>query len=105
TAGNVLTGRTISWTSSNAAVATVSGTGLVSGVAAGSATITATSEGRSGQAQVTVAAPSAPGTVTNLAAGGATDSSVTLSFNEVSAETGRAASYGVRCAVALSSWG
>src|SRR5213595_3734336 len=41
-AGNLLTGRTVSWMISNAAVATVSASGLVTGVAAGSATITAT---------------------------------------------------------------
>jgi hypothetical protein len=52
--GNVLTGRTITWTTNNAAIATVSGTGLVSSVAAGSATITATSEGQIGSAAVTV---------------------------------------------------
>jgi alpha-tubulin suppressor-like RCC1 family protein len=53
-AGNVLTGRAVAWTSSDAAVATVSGTGLVTGVAAGSATIMATSEGQSGTAQLSV---------------------------------------------------
>src|SRR5207249_4539476 len=54
-AGSVLSGRVISWTSSNTAIATVSAAGLVMGVAAGSATITATSEGKSGTASVTVA--------------------------------------------------
>src|SRR3989475_51848 len=54
-AGNVLTGRAVAWTSSNAAIATVSAAGLVTGVAAGSAMITATSEGQSGTASVTVA--------------------------------------------------
>src|SRR6266513_1168724 len=54
-AGNVLTGRTVTWASSNTAVATVSGAGLVTGKAAGSATITATSEGKSGTASATVA--------------------------------------------------
>src|SRR5207244_9939002 len=53
-AGSVLSGRVISWTSSNAAIATVSAAGLVTGVAAGSVTITATSEGRSGTASVGV---------------------------------------------------
>src|SRR6266496_2971767 len=43
-AGNVLTGRTVTWTSGNASVAPVNGTGLVSGAAAGATTITATSE-------------------------------------------------------------
>jgi len=54
--GNPLSGRTVTWATSNAAVATVSGTGLVSAVAVGSATLTATSEGRSGTATVTVSA-------------------------------------------------
>src|SRR5439155_737007 len=35
--GNVLTGRSIAWTSSNAAVATIGGSGLVTAIAAGSA--------------------------------------------------------------------
>jgi uncharacterized protein YjdB len=56
-AGNALTGRTISWASSNTTVAMVSATGLVTGVATGSATITATSEGKSGTAAVTVSLP------------------------------------------------
>ena len=46
----------MTWATSNAAVATVSGTGLVSGVAVGSATLTATSEGINGTATVTVSA-------------------------------------------------
>ncbi len=50
-----MTGRTVTWASSNTAVATVSGAGLVTGKAAGSATITATSEGKSGTASATVA--------------------------------------------------
>src|SRR5438093_1189758 len=45
--GNPLSGRPVSWASSNTAVATVSGSGLVTGVTAGAATITATSEGQS----------------------------------------------------------
>jgi uncharacterized protein YjdB len=52
--GNVLTGRTVTWSSDNGSVATVSGTGLVSASGAGTATITATSEGKSGTASVTV---------------------------------------------------
>ena len=68
-AGNVLTGRTVTWSSSNTAAATVSRTGLVSGVAAGSATITAASEGQSGTAVMAVTnAPVASVTVTPLSA-------------------------------------
>jgi len=54
--GNPLSGRTVTWSSSNPSVATVDGTGLVTGAVAGSATITATSEGQSGTASVTVTA-------------------------------------------------
>ena len=52
--GNVLTGRTVTWASNNPGVATVSGSGLATAVAAGSATITATSGGISGSAGITV---------------------------------------------------
>lgn len=51
--GRALTNRAITWQSSNTAVATVSNTGIVTAVAVGAATITATSEGRSGTAAVT----------------------------------------------------
>ena len=60
--GNALTGRTITWSSSDNSVATVSSSGLVSGVVAGSATITATSEGQSGPSAITVTPPSAGAT-------------------------------------------
>jgi uncharacterized protein YjdB len=52
--GGVLTGRPVTWGSSNTSVATVSQTGLVTGLALGSATITATSEGKSGTSAITV---------------------------------------------------
>lgn len=55
--GNSLSGRSVSWSTSASDKATVSGSGLVTGVAAGTATITATSEGKSGSAQVTIVAP------------------------------------------------
>lgn len=57
-ANNVLTDRTVTWTSSNSAIASVgTSTGIVTGVAAGGpVTITATSEGMSGTAQITVTA-------------------------------------------------
>lgn len=58
--GNVLTGQTVTWTSSNNAVATVSASGLVTGVGAGTATIAATSGSVSGTATVTVTAASPP---------------------------------------------
>ncbi|MFN2325198.1 MAG: beta strand repeat-containing protein, partial [Gemmatimonadales bacterium] len=54
--GGVLPGRQIAWSSSNNAVATVSPTGLVTAVGAGSAIITATSEGRSGSTTLVITA-------------------------------------------------
>ena len=65
--GNPLSGRTIVWTSSNTAAASVNTSGRVTGVAAGSATITATSEGKSGTAAITVTAPPAPAPVATVA--------------------------------------
>src|SRR5207302_720893 len=52
--GNPLSGRTVTWSSSNTSVATVSNSGLVSAVTPGSATITAASEGKSGTSTITV---------------------------------------------------
>ena len=79
-AGNTLTGRTITWSSSNGAVATVSGTGVVTGAAVGTATITATSEGKSGSATITVSSvPVATVTVTPPSASLNTGQTVQLS--------------------------
>ena len=102
--GNPLSGRVVTWATSSAAVATVSGSGLVTGVAAGTATITATSEGQSGTAAITSTATN-PGTVTDLAVTGVTDSSVSLTFTEVTNGAGQPASYDIRWAVGTISWG
>ena len=53
-AGTPLTGRTITWSTSDPSRATVSTSGLVTGVAAGSATISATAEGKAGESAITV---------------------------------------------------
>jgi RHS repeat-associated protein len=54
-AGNTLTGRTVTWSSSNSAVASVNSTsGVVTGVALGNAIITGSSEGYSDTAHVNV---------------------------------------------------
>ncbi|HWC75755.1 MAG TPA: Ig-like domain-containing protein, partial [Gemmatimonadales bacterium] len=53
-AGNVLSGRVVTWSSNATSVASVSTGGLVTAAAGGSATITATSEGKSGSASITV---------------------------------------------------
>ena len=56
--GAPLSGRTIAWTSSNGSVASVSSSGLVTSLTAGSANIVATSETKSGSAALAVASSS-----------------------------------------------
>lgn len=50
----------VSWSTSNSAVASVSSAGVVSGVSAGTATISATSGGKTGSAAITVTPPAQP---------------------------------------------
>ena len=105
--GNALSGRVVTWVSSAAAVATVDGIGQVTGVTAGLALITATSEGQSGTALITVTAPvvvTDPAQVTDLAVANVTDTSVTLSFLQVDDGTGQPASYIVKYAVGTLAW-
>src|SRR5439155_1224428 len=59
--GSILTGRAVSWSSSNSSIASVNTSGLVTGVAAGAATVTATSEPKNGSAAITVTTPSGGG--------------------------------------------
>ena len=100
-AGNVLAGRSISWSSSASGVATVSPAGLVTGVAAGSATITATSEGQSGTAvvAVTVLTPEPVASVTvspssaSILVGATTQLNATLKDANGNTLTGRAISW------------
>ncbi|MGQ0643797.1 MAG: Ig-like domain-containing protein [Gemmatimonadaceae bacterium] len=73
--GNVLTGRPITWSSSNPSAATVSATGLVTAVAAGSTQILATSGGQTGSLSMTVTA--APVTIASV--------SVTLAKSSIAA--------------------
>ncbi|MGH7582243.1 MAG: Ig-like domain-containing protein [Gemmatimonadales bacterium] len=56
-AGTTLTGRTVTWMTSDPSAVTVSATGLATAVLPGTATITATSEAKSGTAQLSVHAP------------------------------------------------
>jgi glucose/arabinose dehydrogenase len=58
--GNVLAGRVVTWDTEDPGVATVDGSGVVTGVATGTVTISATSEGQVGMATVTVAAAAPP---------------------------------------------
>ena len=52
--GNAIPGSTFTWSSSNASIASVSASGVVTGVAPGAATIFATSGGKTGSAAITV---------------------------------------------------
>jgi uncharacterized protein YjdB len=70
-AGNPLSGRVVLWSSNNPAIAAVDGSGVVSGTGVGQVTVTASSEGQSGAAVVTVA----PAPVATIAV---TPSSTTL---------------------------
>jgi len=63
-AGQALTGRTVSWATLNASVATVSTSGLVTGLSAGTVTITATIDGVVGSASLIVQTP--PAGITSL---------------------------------------
>ena len=56
-AGRPLSGRTVTWSSNHIAIATVTSTGVVAALSAGTATITASSEGRSGSATIVVQPP------------------------------------------------
>jgi uncharacterized protein YjdB len=53
-ANNIITGRAVTWSSSDTKVATVSATGVVKGVTVGTVTITATVDGKSGTSIVKV---------------------------------------------------
>jgi hypothetical protein len=61
-AGGAVPGAGVAWASSNPAVATVDAQGLVTGVGVGTATLTATSDNRTGSIKVIVPAPGGPGT-------------------------------------------
>ena len=79
--GGTLTGRVVTWQSDNTAAATVDATGLVTGVAAGTANITATSEGKSGS--VTLVSTIAP--VGSVVVAPASDSVTTGSTKQLTA--------------------
>ena len=97
--GAILTGRGVTWTSSNNAVATVSGTGLVSAVSVGGpVTITAMSEGQTGSASVTVVAPtvttvSVSPSVTSVSSGGSTPLTVVVRDQNNVIMTGQVATW------------
>jgi len=65
--GAALAGRTVTWTTSDALVGSVTSDGLASGLAPGTVTISASSEGRTGTSRLRVLAASPVGTVTECA--------------------------------------
>jgi uncharacterized protein YjdB len=73
--GNILTGRTVTWASAATDLATVSSTGFISAIAAGSATITATSEGKTANATVVIQ-PAAPAPVASVTLSAASTSMI-----------------------------
>ena len=62
----VLTGRAVVWSSSNAAIATVDASGVVTAIGAGQTAITATAEGKSGSATVNVVASTTVASVASV---------------------------------------
>src|SRR5690348_2085530 len=81
--GTVLTGRVVTWSSGTTGVGTVDVNGVVTGVAAGTTIITATSEGKQGKDTVTVT----PATATLVR--------ITLSPDSVALLTGHTQSFSV----------
>jgi uncharacterized protein YjdB len=97
-AGLVLTGRAVTWTSSDVSVATVDASGVLRGVAPGTTTITGTSEGRTGSATLTVTqAPVAAVSITlasaNVIAGSAVQATAQLRDAAGTVLTGRSVSW------------
>jgi len=74
---NVLSGRTVTWSSNNTSVATVSATGLVTAIVPGTATITAASEGQTGSSAITVSLVPIASVSVTLAASTITDAQTT----------------------------
>ena len=66
-------GVTVTWSTSNGSIATVTQTGLVTGVAAGTAIVSASAGTRSGSSTITVTAPPPPGSVVMIGAGDISD--------------------------------
>ena len=87
--GTVLSGRSVTWTSNNTSVATVSSTGLVTAIAAGSANITASVEGITGSAPLSVIGTSS--TTSSTPATTVPSGAITLSIVRMDGGSGGAA--------------
>jgi hypothetical protein len=105
---NRLLTRTVTWTTSDSAIATVDSSGLVTGRAPGSAVITAKRYLKSGSATLLVVASvtaANPGAVSDLAVAAVDSSSAQLSFTQVNDGTGQPAKYDIRYTAGPISWG
>jgi uncharacterized protein YjdB len=96
--GNVLTGRTVTWSSLDPSIATVSAVGVVTGVSPGAVIIRATSEGQTGDGSETVGtAPVATVTVnfsnTTLSPGQTTQATAVARDASGNVLTGRSVSW------------
>jgi len=94
--GNTLTGRVVTWSSSDITIATIDpSTGVATGVAPGTVTITATSESQTGTASLTVnpvpvaSVDIAPGPISGTSAGGTIQFTATPRDASSNALTGR----------------
>ena len=103
-AGGVLSGRTVAWSSTNTVLATVASDGDVLGHTPGSTTITATIDGESGTAAITVTAPppcvdQAGPTITISGAQTAFDNTNMVNATKVDASTAQFTSAGATTVV------
>ncbi len=85
--GNLLSGRAVSWQSAASSVATVDQNGTVTAVSPGTATIIATSEGKSGQTSVTVMDGGIMTTVGGTVSSASGDVSITFPSGALGATT------------------
>ncbi len=80
-ANNTLQGRSITWSSQNTSVVTISQTGVITGISVGTTTITATSEGKNGLIGISVLAR-VPGSITLSIVGLPSESLVSFTIQD-----------------------
>ena len=101
--GDVITGETVTWGTSNATIASVDGSGTVTAVAPGLATITATAGSRSGQTTIAVCPDLAVGEVytasmpaaASLCLGGGASGNAEYAYMPINLSTSSSLSLGV----------
>lgn len=105
--GNTVSGLTFAWSSDDPTRATVSSSGVVSGVSSGKTRIRASLSAMEGQSTISVAEPASlqkPGRVVDLAVDSIGDGMVRLRFTEVDDGSGKPARVHVRFHVAPMGW-